>query len=401
MKQLFSYLLVWGILIASLVLVANLLTHFQSKQTAQRETRTQTTTSTGTQLETDTAKLAQLRTVYRRAVEAYKNKDYFQSLNILQEIETELGNSSDYPDTFKRSVYHLKGGVHWSLWQYIDAEKAWVAALEYAKTRDEKNKLSMLLNEAQRVLEAVNDERAQRQVYLASPHSGPAASLTGKVVLIYLFIKDKNSGDWSLRNRTHTINTWQRVEKWITNKAEAYGSKLDFSKRLFLLDRQPDINRLRVGDVSQQFMNVEQVVNTVARHFGYSDILAFTNKIKQEEQADQAIVILHLAKGGRSFASRCMGYCGKGNSEFVFLMEQTNTKHWQALEYAQAHESLHLFGADDLYNISKARNYAIHDIMNYPSSLLWGSSMEDITAYATGLKKNPPNAPFKIKTFTH
>ena len=386
--------MIWGILIASLSFIAQLLMQIEDIPTAKPETISPPATTEKSPV------LPKLIEDYRRAAQAYKEKNYLLALEILHKVESDIAGKQ-LPVKFKRGVYHLKGAVHWSLWQYIDAEQAWVTALEHADTNEQKSKITSLLGEVQRVLEAVNDERTQRQVYLASPNAGPAASLKGKIALIYIFIKDKDSDNWSLRDRTHTINTWGQVEKWLSDKAGNFGSHISFSKRLFLVDRHPDINRFKVGDVSKQFKNADQVVQLVASQFGHKDIFSFINEIKNEEQAEQAILIFHISKNGRSFASRCMGYCGKAIGEFVFLMESTRPKHWQSLEYAQAHESLHLFGADDLYNIRAARNYAVQDIMNYPSSILWGSSMEDITAYAIGLRKTPPKTPFSIKTYSN
>ena len=75
-------------------------------------------------------------------------------------------------------------------------------------------------------------------------------------------------------------------------------------------------------------------------------------------------------------------------------------KKWQSLQYAQAHESLHLFGADDLYNISHAKYYSVRDIMNYPSSILEASTLEDLTAYAIGIRERRPITPFEVKNFS-
>jgi hypothetical protein len=79
------------------------------------------------------------------------------------------------------------------------------------------------------------------------------------------------------------------------------------------------------------------------------------------------------------------------------LLESAHSKKWQSLQYAQAHESLHLFGADDLYNISNAKYYAVRDIMNYPSSLLQANTLEALTAWSVGLDTHKPATPFRIK----
>jgi hypothetical protein len=65
--------------------------------------------------------------------------------------------------------------------------------------------------------------------------------------------------------------------------------------------------------------------------------------------------------------------------------------------YAQAHEGLHLFGADDLYNIDKARDYAVRDIMNHLPRYLFEARIDSITAYAIGWLADQPEAPFPIE----
>ena len=81
-------------------------------------------------------------------------------------------------------------------------------------------------------------------------------------------------------------------------------------------------------------------------------------------------------------------------------MEKPDVKFWQSMGYAQAHEALHLFGADDLYNIEQARYYAVRDIMNYPASILDASTIDDITAYSIGLTDQKPKTPFEIKEYS-
>lgn len=66
------------------------------------------------------------------------------------------------------------------------------------------------------------------------------------------------------------------------------------------------------------------------------------------------------------------------------------------IEQVQAHEILHVFGADDLYHISKAKNFAVTDIMNYYSSDINYATIDPITAWAIGWR-GLPIVPFNVE----
>ena len=332
----------------------------------------------------------------REVEDKYQQQQYPAALKLLDSGRS-LFVDTQLPNQLALGYYLLKGKVHWSLWEYIEADQAWQTAERYARTPQQQRMLKQLTRDSQRVVNDINRERNQRQVYLASPHVGPAAELRGKIALIYIYLVDGGSKGWSLRDRTYVQQTWQMAQAWLQQKALHYGSQLSFSQRLFLVDKNPQIKRLRIGDVSSHFKNVDQVATLVARQLGYPDILSLTETIKQQAHADQAMVMLHLDRDGRSFASRCMQRCSD-LGEFVVLLESAHRKKWQSLQYAQAHESLHLFGADDLYNIRKAKYYDVRDIMNYPASQLQASTLEDLTAWSVGLTLYKPKTPFKIKT---
>jgi len=340
-----------------------------------------------------TRQVALLRTVEDK----YQQQQYSLALQLLESNQS-LFISPTIPNQLMLGYYLLKGKVHWSLWEYVEADQAWQTAEHYARTDKQKRMLAQLTRDSQRVVNDINHERNYRQVYLASPHVGPAAELRGKIALIYIFVVDGGSNSWSLRDRSYVQQSWGTAQAWLQQKARRYGSQVSFSQRLFLVDKNPFIKRLRIGDVSNHFKNVDQVVALLARQLGYPDMLTLTERIRRQEHADQAMVMLHLARDGRSFASRCMHRCSN-LGEFVVLLESARRKKWQSLQYAQAHESLHLFGADDLYNIRKAKYYDVRDIMNYPSSQLQVSTLQALTAWSVGLTTQKPKTPFKIKTF--
>jgi hypothetical protein len=332
-----------------------------------------------------------------RAVETrYQQQQYPAALHALEAGQAQFADPR-LPAQLQLGYYLLKGKVHWSLWEYVEAEQAWQTAQRYAGTTRQKRMLTQLTQDSVRVVNDINRERNKRDVYLASPHVGPAAELKGKIVMIYVYLVDSEGDGWSLRDRAYVQNTWRMARTWLQEQAQHYGSRVSFSRRLFLVDRNPQIRRLRVGDFNSKFKNSKRVATLVAQQLGYPDMLTFTQHIKAQEHADQAMVLIHLARDGRSYAIRCMQRCS-GLGEYAVLLESGHSKKWQSLQYAQAHESLHLFGADDLYNIRKAKYYEVRDIMNYPSSQLQVSTLEALTAWSVGLDVAKPDTPFRIKT---
>ena len=332
-----------------------------------------------------------------KAAEAqYREQHYQAALQILDDGHALF--ATQVPDQLRLAYYLLKGKVHWSLWEYIEADQAWSTATRYARTSKQRRVLTKLTHDSQQVVNDINRERDQREVYLASPHIGPAAELKGKIALIYIFVVDGGGNGWSVRDRGYVLDNWRAAQTWLQTKAQQYGSEASFSKRVFLIDKNPQVSRMRVGDLNTKFKHADDVATLIAQQLGYPDMLNLTEDIKQQEGADQAMVLLHIARDGRSYASRCMHGCSP-LGEFAVLFESTSTKRWQSLQYAQAHESLHLFGADDLYNIRQAKYYDVRDIMNYPSSLLQASTLDSLTAWSVGLRNKKPVTPFKIKTF--
>lgn len=337
---------------------------------------------------------AQLQEVLR----AYRAQRYTQASQQIDKLAEQIKNLQNVDGEFKSQVYRLKGIIHWQLWHYVDADLAWQQAQKYTRSVPVTSELADFRNKTRRVIEKMNAERNQRQQYFASPNVGPAAVLRGRIAVLYVFIADAGKGNWGLRQRSAAMTTWASAERWLYRQAAGYDAQLTFVRRLFVVDRHPRIKRMKVGSTRQNYNNSDKVALLAAQHLGYKSVLAFISAIKKEEGADQAMLIFHLERDDRSFALRCMNRCSE-NGEYVFLMEDTRSKHWQSLEYTQAHESLHLFGADDLYNIRNAKFYAPRDIMNYPSSLLDTSTLESLTAYSVGLKKQQPVTPFHIKTY--
>ncbi len=331
--------------------------------------------------------------------QALADQNYLSALAIIDAEHKYFANLPDSDDFQAYQFFYLKGHVHSSLWQHLEAAKSWKFALNFASNNDEKKRLNRLVAANRLLVDDINEERMLNSIYRATPRTGPAAILNGKIAVVYVFLTDGALQNWSLRKRDFVLSNWAIAEQWLTLNSKKYESKIHFSRRIFLVDKNPYIKRLQVGDFDSQNQHAGKVASLVAEHFGFDDIMSFIEKIKKDEQADQAILLFHLARDGRSFAQRCVYECNE-SAEYVYLMEAPSSKRGNFMNYAQAHETLHLFGADDLYNIHGAKYYVVRDIMNYPASVLGANTLEPITAYAVGIYDKKPKAPFDIQSIS-
>jgi len=323
-----------------------------------------------------------------------RRQDPVGALAMLDGAARQLEVGPAVPDRLATRLYTLQGDLHWDLYQYVDAVASWQRAESRASPR-EHLVLEDRVAQTQRHIEKVNPERNQDSVYLAAPNVGPAAILAGEIVVAYIFVQDDGGGAWSLRDRGLALSSWDAAEAWLAARARQYGAHVHFTRRLFVVDHNALIRRLRVA-YGRAFLNNDvRVARLVVRQLGAPNVLSFLDQLKRTARADQAAIILHIERDARSLAWRCLESCGP-DGEFAYVLEAMTPKRWDEVSYAQAHETLHLFGADDLYNLRSAGSYAPRDVMHYPSRLLSASTMEAITAFATGLRRDRPAAPFRI-----
>lgn len=326
--------------------------------------------------------------------ERIRPQDPLGSLAQLDVAVRQLESGPAMRDRVATRLYTLRGDVHWDLFQYIDAVADWRRAEAWA-SQAERRALEQRVAATHTRLEAENTERNNRTVYVAAPNVGPAAILAGRIAVAYVFVRDRSGGAWGLRDRELALASWGMAEAWLAARARLYDANVRFTRRVFLVDRNPEVRRLQVGYGRSFASDDAAVARLVADQLGATNVLGFLYSLQYHARADQAVLILHLARDGRSLSRRCLESCG-ADGEFAYVLEAVTAKGWDRLAYAQAHETLHLFGADDLYNIRGAYAYAPRDIMNYPARLLHASTLEPITAYATGLRRDPPGTPFHI-----
>lgn len=323
--------------------------------------------------------------------------DYLATLTAAEEALSVALATPELDILYTARSYELKARAHVGLWQYIDAENTILKGLPYADAPLQDD-LNRLLAEVQGLITDNDTEREEQHIYHASPGVGPAHTLHGKVVIAYVFVDDGKHSTWSRKTQQHVLEHLQRVKAWLQARALDYGvTDLTFTDRIFQYDKDPWL-RNALPDLS--FDNVEigyDLAGRVADLQGSHSVNAFLYDLTREEEADQAILLLHVNQAKRSFAHRCWTDC-PDQAEYAYLLKPPKRYHWDAMGYVQAHESLHLFGADDLYNLQGGRYYAPNDIMHNYTRYIEASVIDSITAFGVGwLNEQPTPTPFPIQ----
>ncbi|TQV74052.1 hypothetical protein FLL45_14435 [Aliikangiella marina] len=305
-------------------------------------------------------------------------------------------------------LHRLAASIHQSKWHIHYA----IASLQKSQAIEFSEQVDRELKRLKHQLARSETERELNQEYVATRFSGPAKTLEGRVLVAYIFIDDGVKTRWTDRFIQRSNDVMEIVQDWKIAQAMNYKvADVSFVNKQYLVKRNPQLKLMSSISFQSDWNTIENFVTVVMNHLGAKDVGEFINREMEKANADQGVIIFHSNFEKRSFARRCgythqrtffkngkekVEYISRCNDEYVMLMEKVERNRWDKLHYVQAHEILHLFGADDLYSISGAKNYALTDIMNHQSKNLSDSEISAITAYAIGWQEKQPKAPFKI-----
>ena len=323
---------------------------------------------------------------------------YLDALSAAEEALAVAQATPELHTTYLAHAYARKAEAHIGLWHYIDAEATLLQALPHADEALQAD-LNRMLAEVRGIITDNDTERNEQHIYHAAPGIGPARTLHGKVVIAYVFVDDGKHSIWSLKKKRNVLGHLALVKAWLQAQAQDYNAgSLTFTERIFHYDKDP---WLRNAVLSLNVENAEfgyDLAGRVAALQNAPSVNAFLYRLIREEDADQAILLLHVdIAEKRSFAHVCWTAC-RDQAEYAFILRPSKRYHWEATAYTQAHEALHLFGADDLYNLKGGRDYAPRDIMHSYARYIEASVIDSITAFGVGWLHRPPSPlPFPLQ----
>lgn len=306
----------------------------------------------------------------------------------LQLIEDALARADGADPELRARLLEWAASVHERRWHLHKARDALRAAVEAAPTPARR----AALDDVEEQIRRNQPERGLAASYHAARGAGPAATLSGRVVVAYLFVDPPGIERWTDPERIRTRATLGRVTDWYRAEAARHGATPpEFVERLFEVPLAAGDLPL-VADVDA----ARRTASLLASNLGHASLGDLLRALADEERADQAMFMVHSPRQGRSFTV----YCARRSScdeEIAILLEPTGGGRWDRLAYAIAHEGLHLFGADDLYDVRGAEDFAPTDLMNYPSARLDHAEVGELTAWAVGWRGVRPETPFDVE----
>ncbi len=238
----------------------------------------------------------------------------------------------------------------------------------------------------------------QNAEYRGLYNTGTNRILEGKQTVV-LFFMDDNRSSWD----AETIEAFTKANvlpalEFIEEEATKWDVAVDFNVWRYSSALSEELTLTYDGTILRNTNEegfIEDMMEKTAKIFGYPEEMPFYQFLLKKTASDGIIPIFLVNENGRSYAlpSRTFGYetmlCEKA---LVFSSYNNVGFHEQAPTFA--HEILHLFGAEDLYEPEERRELAEvrcpQDIMRKTTQGLRGISIGEFTAYTLGWTNTIP-----------
>lgn len=219
-------------------------------------------------------------------------------------------------------------------------------------------------------------------------NAGSAKRLSGSIYVLSIFV---SSTPWDKKSRESLMAKLYEAEDWIKKEAARYNSRVDFRNGAYGYDR--DSIKLNVAPGHGTGNEDARVAHKALKAIGYSDISQFYDWFRKNEKCDNCMIIVFVKGNGRSYA---IPYAPEYSGEFftescVFFECYENGT--PEVSSGIAHEILHCFGAEDLYETFQkpkeveelARKLYPDDVMHRVDYNINNLNIGEFTAWCVGL----------------
>lgn len=243
-------------------------------------------------------------------------------------------------------------------------------------------------------------EKRYRDSYILAKNKGSAKYLYERCLLVHIFITSGEAKSWTRRSKSQVMYGASLAEQWITKKANEFKKdNLEFVDEVIILDKNFAIKHFILPKFRRYLPYTEEWYGLLVKSLGYDSWAQFVHDRKEKYNVQNIGLLIHLNYGSLSYAWRAKRETGQRIdtqyiTEYAILFTH-NRKGSIENASTYAHEMLHMFGADDLYNIIGAENYYPNDIMNHSRFVLDSNEISPLTAYAISWSDKMP----RIKQF--
>lgn len=236
--------------------------------------------------------------------------------------------------------------------------------------------------------------------FRATYNLGTCKKLEGNIVVLFLFADDSESNWDSDTLSKFEASQTQKALTYLEEKAAQYGKNLKFIKKSYsVIGGQNTIYSKAIKKDGSSYDISYDALENICENMGYGTSDGLFTEVRKEYPNYEIVPIILLNKDGTSYArhaatadSAMPDHCivfirNLGITSAPFLPgNRTSTI---------AHEILHLYGAEDFYNMegrsALAGEYYPSDIMYYVDGFINRNKISDFTAYSVGWTDDIPD----------
>lgn len=240
-------------------------------------------------------------------------------------------------------------------------------------------------------------------LYYETANVGTLKKVTNQEVCAMVFFVSGQESNWEKKNKTKVIQRDAKAFEKLKKELKNYNIQFKIHFEYFHLENDFEIDSIinykkqpiekNHYDISTKYK--EDNVRNIWTTYKNSELAFFKEKKYQSYKGGYFMIVYHEGLGISSASPAIVNSNEKRTlPEYITVFEFD--QNWlKTNKYVTPHETLHLFGAWDLYNVSiygfeDDKYQIIKD--NYPKSIMRSSKqhiVEDFTAWRIGVNPNP------------
>jgi hypothetical protein len=240
--------------------------------------------------------------------------------------------------------------------------------------------------------------RGRNAIVKTHEMNGSADRLAGSLYVLHIFASTADR-PWTSEDKNHMFQLQQAAYSWLQQSALQAGQQLSIKEGVYGL--QADITVAQLPGTNGEYsVDVPDLaVNNLLHAVGWPDAVSCYNWIREHEGCENVIVIVWPNCNGRSFARPYeAGYSPDYFVESTVIFPRFADGQEECAATI-AHETLHLFGAWDLYKCylttdtqaQEAERLYPNDIMRRVAYSFDGLTIGPLTAWRIGWNDRPEN----------